>query len=473
MDETPLLKLPYSLAAQSQKHVTHNEALRALDALVQLSVLDKDLASPPGSPADSACYIVGASPTGAWSGQATHIAAYQDGAWAFYIPLEGWLAWVADENVLYAFDGASWIPAPGAGGSVNPVAMVGVNATADATNKLSVASPASLFNHDGAGHQLKINKASAGQTGSVLFQTGYSGRAEFGLAGDDDFQVKVSADGSTWKQAIITDRSTGAVQFPYTPRREVLAANRTYYVRTDGNDANTGLANTSGGAFLTIQKALDVIGMLDISIYVVSLSIGAGTFSVTGSNTIKSPVGSGTVSISGAGAASTTIFATGGSCFFANNLGGVLFLVSNMKLETTTSGECLWGFGYGEIRFSNIEFGACAGNHIRSSQWALVTASSNYTVSGAAQRHIYAETYSIIGTGARTVTITGTPAFSSAFATATFNGLLRANGMTFSGSATGTRYAVSIGAIIYVAGAGASYFPGSAAGSATAPGNYL
>ena len=107
MDETPLLKLPYILAAQSQKHVTHNEALRALDALVQLSVLDKDLATPPGSPSASACYIVGAAPTGLWSGHATHIAAYQDEAWAFYVPLEGWLAWVADENVLYAFDGAA------------------------------------------------------------------------------------------------------------------------------------------------------------------------------------------------------------------------------------------------------------------------------------------------------------------------------------------------------------------------------
>jgi len=49
-DATTHLLLPYILAAQAHKHVTHNEALRILDGLVQLSVLDRDLAAPPGSP---------------------------------------------------------------------------------------------------------------------------------------------------------------------------------------------------------------------------------------------------------------------------------------------------------------------------------------------------------------------------------------------------------------------------------------
>jgi len=49
-DTTTQLVLPYILAAQAQKHVTHNEALRLLDGLVQLSVLDRDLTAPPVSP---------------------------------------------------------------------------------------------------------------------------------------------------------------------------------------------------------------------------------------------------------------------------------------------------------------------------------------------------------------------------------------------------------------------------------------
>lgn len=38
-DKTPNLALPFILPAQAQKHVTHNEALQRLDALVQLVVV--------------------------------------------------------------------------------------------------------------------------------------------------------------------------------------------------------------------------------------------------------------------------------------------------------------------------------------------------------------------------------------------------------------------------------------------------
>jgi len=65
-------------------------------------------------------------------------------------------------------------------------------------------------------HRLKVNKSDADKTASVIFQDNASGRAEFGLAGDDDFHVKVSPDGSTWKEAIVVDRATGAVAFPFT-----------------------------------------------------------------------------------------------------------------------------------------------------------------------------------------------------------------------------------------------------------------
>lgn len=80
---------------------------------------------------------------------------------------------------------------------------------ADATNRFSLNAPASLFNHAGAGHQVKVNKASATDTGSFIFQTGFSGRAEVGLTGSDDFQIKVSPDGSVWNNGLAIEAASG------------------------------------------------------------------------------------------------------------------------------------------------------------------------------------------------------------------------------------------------------------------------
>lgn len=138
MDTTTNLSLPYILAAQAQKHVTHNEAIRALDAIVQLSVLDRDLATPPGAPAEGARYIVGPSPTGAWAGQAGKVAAWQDGAWAPYTPREGFLAWIADEDVAVVWSGAAWVALSVGGGGMGAASVTVNNSANGATNVLAV-----------------------------------------------------------------------------------------------------------------------------------------------------------------------------------------------------------------------------------------------------------------------------------------------------------------------------------------------
>lgn len=216
MDTTPNLVLPYLAAGQAQKHVTLNEALRMLDAVVQVGVLDRSLTAPPASPAEGDRYIIAAAASGAWAGKTGQIAAFQDGAWAFYAPRKGWLAFVADEGVLLVWNGTAWGSASPQPPALNPAPLIGVNATADATNRLAVSSPYVLFNHAGAGQQTKINKATTGDTASLLYQTGFSGRAEIGLAGDDNLRLKVSADGTLWREALVVDRASGEVQFPLT-----------------------------------------------------------------------------------------------------------------------------------------------------------------------------------------------------------------------------------------------------------------
>jgi hypothetical protein len=543
MDETANLKLPYILAAQSQKHVTHNEALRALDAIVQLAVLDKDLGTPPGSPADGDRYIVGGSPSGSWSGHATHVAAWQDGIWTFHAPVAGWLAWVDDESQSYLFAGGGWVPAPGGAGatlvpkgawssvatyatgdlvehegyaflsnvddnldnepdaatpgstsewtyfsvvtgsgageggggeggvgSVNPVALVGVNATADATNRLSVSSPASLFNHEGAGHQLKINKDASSDTASVLFQTDFSGRAEFGLAGDDDFHVKVSPDGSTWHEALVIDRASGAVRA--AGLREVLAANRTYYVRADGSDSNDGLTDAPGGAFLTLQKAIDVAASLDLSVYSVTVQVGAGTY--TSPTVLKSYVGAGPITVRGdvGTPANVIVSTTSANCFTADGVLGK-YRLEGLKLQTTTSGRCLASQNGSYVEFGALDFGTCAQDHILCENAKVVNVGTNYTISGNAGRHVLVNNLGYVRTTALTVTLTGTPAFSAHFANANAQAVFACFGNTYSGSATGTRYSVSTGGLINSNGGGANYLPGNGSGSAATQGQFV
>ncbi|NUB46511.1 DUF2793 domain-containing protein [Fertoebacter nigrum] len=207
-DVSPILALPYILPAQAQKHVTHNEALRLLDLLVQPVVADRSLTTPPPDPAPGARHIVAAGGLGAWAGQDGTIAQWQGSGWAFVVPQAGWQVHVLAEQADVVFHAGVWQAA-----AERPLTVqrLGVSASPDATNRLAVSAAASLFSHAGAGHQMKINKTAAADTASLLFQSGWSGRAEMGLAGSDDFTVKVSPDGSLFLEALRAEAATGRV----------------------------------------------------------------------------------------------------------------------------------------------------------------------------------------------------------------------------------------------------------------------
>jgi hypothetical protein len=213
---TPNLDLPLIAPAQAQKHVTHNEAIWAIDAMVHLSVPRAADDAPPSAPADGARHIVGSAPTGEWAGHEGEVAVRRDAAWHFAAPRAGWRAWSEEDGALLVHDGAAWRPQAGGGGGgdVERLPRLGIGADADAANVLSVAGPGTLLSHGGSGHRLTVNKSGAAETASLLFQSGWSGRAEMGLAGRDDFSVKVSPDGATWRNALVCDRATGAVTLP-------------------------------------------------------------------------------------------------------------------------------------------------------------------------------------------------------------------------------------------------------------------
>ncbi|PXW66023.1 DUF2793 domain-containing protein [Methylobacterium sp. B4] len=220
-DTTPSLALPLIAAGQAQKHVTHNEALALLDALVQLAVLDKDRTAPPPDPTEGDRYLIAASdPSGAWAGWAGRIARFQDGAWLALRPRAGWLAWVADEADLYTFTGTVWMSFRGTLDALNDLSRLGIGTGADADNpfaaKLNKALWTARTTAEGGSGDLRytLNKQAPGNVLSLLMQSGWSGRAEIGLTGDDDLRVKVSPDGGRWFEALRIAGATGDVAFP-------------------------------------------------------------------------------------------------------------------------------------------------------------------------------------------------------------------------------------------------------------------
>lgn len=114
---SPNLQLPYLAAGQAQKHITVNESLQRLDALVQLTLVSAATAAQPTSPEDGALYALPAGKTGAdWGAMANGaLAYYRDGAWEEIAPRAGWLAYARDADQLLHYAGAAWtVFTPGA-----------------------------------------------------------------------------------------------------------------------------------------------------------------------------------------------------------------------------------------------------------------------------------------------------------------------------------------------------------------------
>jgi hypothetical protein len=221
MTDTARLGLPLIDGAQAQKHVTHNEALALLDVVVQARVLDRTRTAPPTAPADGDAHLVAAGATGAWAGADGRIAARRDGAWHFLAPATGWLVWVAAENRLIVKTDAGWLDVV-ADLATPPTALdnltrLGIGTGADATNPFAAKLNTALFAaravaEGGSGDlRLTFNKENAAATSSLVFQSGWSGRAEIGLAGSDALAFKVSDDGATWRTALAVTPATGAI----------------------------------------------------------------------------------------------------------------------------------------------------------------------------------------------------------------------------------------------------------------------
>ena len=141
-ESSPRLALPYIQPSQAQKHVTHNEGMAILDALVQLSVESRSITAPPANPGPTIRHIVPQGATGAWAGQMGRVAVRAEGGgWVFLLPAPGWRTWVVDEATLLVWTGSDWVDiiagSSGSAGEFSDAAFSLVNDT-DPTKKATL-----------------------------------------------------------------------------------------------------------------------------------------------------------------------------------------------------------------------------------------------------------------------------------------------------------------------------------------------
>ncbi len=220
-DFSARLNLPYLAAGQMQKHVTLNTALTRLDALLQTAVVSRTTAIQPDDASDGDLYILPPEAEGAaWAGRAAGtLMRFERGGWSAVPTPDGMITSVLDEGVVVVRGDGGWVALGQCLGEVQRLTRLGLGTTADDANPLAAKINAALFTARGEEEggdgdlRLTLNKATAGDVLSLLFQSGYAARAELGLIGDDDLSFKACDDAGTWRSVWRVDRATGRLAF--------------------------------------------------------------------------------------------------------------------------------------------------------------------------------------------------------------------------------------------------------------------
>jgi hypothetical protein len=280
---------------------------------------------------------------------------------------------------------------------------------------------------------------------------------------------------------------TGTVG-PDEGARELLTADRTYYVRTDGSDSNTGLANTAGGAFLTLQHAADVAeGELDFGGYAVTIQLGTGTFAGA---KFGPTMGGGFLQVIGNGSANTFIGVEAESylgnvvcvyastqiiCFDAltfkpDDASNFVYIIYADVSNTVYIGGSPVDFTGGDVVFdSSLAVGEALCFGIYGPVNVLI-ALGTYSTEGTNWYSIFDAWYGVVQDFG-TWTVNDTPAWSGGCVGFTLRSVYQKGAGGFSGSATGSRFSVTLNSVINTGG-GANFFPGDVAGTTATGGQY-
>ncbi len=273
-------------------------ALRGFDGMVQPRVKDKDLTTPPGSPANGDMYIPAPGATGAWApfvGRLVRWFTAQSVAssWESYVPKKGWRVHVEDENVDYQHNGTTWvITSAGVGNVVGPASAVDnqIALFDGVTGKLlkagSVVGTAAYKNTGTSGDAVPLlnvaNTFSAQQTiDANLVITGTARRLQGDFSNSNIFD-------RTCLQTSVTDGNTTMV---FIPNGTSQIANVQFLGGTTAALGSRGIVGINGIAAEFTFDSTNTGGIG--AILPMKFKVGGGTFltiATSGSSTFGGPV---------------------------------------------------------------------------------------------------------------------------------------------------------------------------------------
>lgn len=249
--------------------------------------------------------------------------------------------------------------------------------------------------------------------------------------------------------------------------RDTLKSSRIYYIDvTNGNDNNDGRAAGAGRAFQTPQKFWDNVLKLDLNGYDVTGQLADGTY--TGGLSSIIPALGGNVIFNGNSSTPTNVIISKSSGDTISLNGGARLTLQNMRVGSTGGNGCICDGAGSKLTLGvGFSLGACTNVGLMGQTNGEVRVGNGLTVAGNMTAYYYVQNGGII-TSSSTITMSGTPAFSTAGIVFDTCGSVTLFGSTsFSGSATGKRYQGMMNALLQSFGAGTSstFFPGNSNGT--------
>lgn len=269
-----------------------------------------------------------------------------------------------------------------------------------------------------------------------------------------------------------------------TALRTVLTQDATFYVAPGGVDApGNGLSIVSPAA--TIQYIIDLLQAgYDLNWRTATIQLANGSYNQSTSHigSIPGLQAAARLVIQGNMASPNLVTWVGNPCLNCSN--GALVSVQGMTLQSAAS-QCVIAQTHSRVLVSNVIFGTTLNSHMLAARGASIQVNGNYTIAGGGASHltcfeageIFCDpppgNYTTAGIGSPTVTLTGTPNFSNAFALCNATSIMKI-GAVFAGTgATGVRYKVNYNSVVNTQGQGANYLPGDQAGVLTQGGQYV